>query len=173
MSKRKTGLTLVKKAALENRNRQVNSHMKLREQESKWEELENIYLTAANSIVTTLKSVSDLANFPGLNAYLDNPNEFNIALAGFNRDINMFTDKLVAIHNLHSHLTGNITGPDEVAKSYAIYGEYTTFFEEFKALTFQTVLSITESASSAMQKMQAIQRKNEENTITLPATVSE
>lgn len=173
MRKKKPSLTLVKKTALENRNKQVNNHMRSLQPESNWSELEHIYTTAAMGIVNTLRSVSDLANFPGLGKYLDNPVEFQIALSGFHRDMNMFTDKLLAIHNLHSSLSGNIVGPDEVAKSYAIYGEYTSFFEEFKSLTFQTVLSITEAASSAIQKMQAEEAKNKTPLVEVLPTVTE
>lgn len=157
MAKKKTSITALKKAALQNRNIQVNNTMRSKEPQSNWEELEHIYISAANGIVATLRSVHDLVNFPGIHAHLENPIEFKVALDGFNRDMNMFTDKLVAIRNLHNNLRGPITGPDEVAKSFAIYGEYTQFFEEFKALTFQTVLSITESASTAIQKLKSMQ----------------
>lgn len=148
---------MLKKTALENRNAQVNNLMRMKEPDTNWEELENIYLTAAHGIVSTMQPVLELANFPGMTHYLENPIEFKVALDGFNRDMNMFTDKLVAIHNLHAHLKGSIVGPDQVAKSFAIYGEYTQFFEEFKSLTFQTVLSITEAASTAIQKMKTAQ----------------
>ena len=146
---------MLKKTALDNRNAQVNNLMRMKEPETNWGELENIYLTAAHGIVSTMQPVLELANFPGMTNYLENPIEFKVALDGFNRDMNMFTDKLVAIHNLHAHLKGPVSGPDEVAKSFAIYGEYAQFFEEFKSLTFQTVLSITEAASTAIQKMKA------------------
>ena len=127
--------------------------------ETRWEELDGIYQEAAKGIVTTLSSTNDLINIPNLIDYVENPSEFKVAVNGFKRDIDNFTNRLIAIKKLHEGKHGVIKDENELANSYSIYGEYVQFFEEFKAVTFQTVLSITESAMAAINKMQQVQKE--------------
>jgi len=117
-----------------------------------WSELEDLYQKCATGIYETLSSVTELVNYPNLMNYVTNPSEFRVAVDGFKRDIDLFTNQLIAIHAMHSQRSGNITTEDELAAAFSIYGLYTEFFDNFKSLSFQTVLSITDMAMEAINR---------------------
>lgn len=117
-----------------------------------WAELEGIYQEAALGVYKTTTQIEELLAFPGLNEHLENKAEFDIVINGFKRDIYAFTDRLVKIHEKHQDRIGSIRGDDNMVKSLDIYGEYAQFFEEFKSVMFQTVLTITEAATYAIDK---------------------
>ena len=125
--------------------------------EQNWDELEDMYQTCAQALCGTLESVKDLVNNPAVIKNVPNPGEFKVAVDGLVQDVNTFTDHLVNIHSQHIGKTGKIMTNDEVATSFGIYGQYSEFFEKYKALTFQTVTSILEMSGEAIA---AEQEKN-------------
>lgn len=123
-----------------------------------WEELEALYNDCARGVYETFHATAELVNTPDLIKYIENPSEFRIMVEGFKRDIDNFTNELVKIHAMHKDRHGEVTSEADLAKAFNIYGLYSQFFDNFKALTFQTILAITDSATAAINKMKQEQQ---------------
>lgn len=123
--------------------------------EQNWEELEAIFQESARAIVTTAETIDQALRTPGIIENVPNVAETQLAVQGFKKDLETFTEKLVGIHDRHKDRAGQIDTQDDLALSIDIGEDYAEFALQFQAVTMPTVLTIMEHIGTAVTQSQA------------------
>ena len=123
--------------------------------EQDWNELEAIFQESAHAIVTTAESIDAALRTPGIIENMPNIAETQLAVQGFKKDLEVFTEKLLGIHNRHQDKQGAIATQDDLALSIDIGEDYAEFALQFQAVTMPTVLTIMEHIGTAVGNSQA------------------
>jgi hypothetical protein len=111
--------------------------------EQKWEELNDIYLSIANGIVSIADSINTSIIYLKQIQELCSK-ELIDTVNGVNRDINLFTNDLIKIKKRHEGFQGYIKDENELALCLSIYNDYVILNERFKAIIFHPMLTVTE-----------------------------
>jgi hypothetical protein len=119
-----------------------------------WEDLEELYTSAATGIIEMGNKINDVLRNPAL-AYAPDKAELNLAVKGFNQDIMALTNELVELHDRHKEKHGEITSGEELAEYLSTGEDYVGFNNKFTQLVPPLMLAITEQADVALQIMDA------------------
>ena len=146
--------------------------------EQYWEELEDIYQQSATTIVETGRSVNQLISVPGIQDQITNPAEVKIAIAGLQRDLELFATSLLRIQAKHIGKTGPIATSDDYVTSVNIFEEYLEWNTNFQSLITPTVFELMTQLETAYQKLSEIIKDAEapavdETTPSNPSTESQ
>lgn len=127
-----------------------------------WSDVEALYKDCSMAILSAMSELSVLVNDHSYVPYIENLQEFNVVVRGFQRDMEALATELAGIYELHKHKTGYVIKEDDVALNFKVYGQYMEFFERYKALTLPTVLSITDIVIAAKAKMEKANKTTQE-----------
>jgi hypothetical protein len=127
----------------------------LAEETLTWEEIEAMYQDCARALCEVLSTTLSMVQNPQITHNITRPTEFKVVIDGLVRDMDQFSRRLVAIHEQHKDRAGRITTEDEVQEAYSLYSKYAAFFDNFKALTFQSLITITDLVGEAITKLNA------------------
>lgn len=117
-----------------------------------WSDIDNIYEASAYSIAESAQSVKEALGKIGVGSYADHPQELVIAINGFNRDIQEFTTKLLAIKAKHAGKTGKVSDED-YRLSLEVADEYICFSADYQATVLPAIIVIMEQITSAYNNM--------------------
>lgn len=130
--------------------------------EQTWDEVNQFYTQCAQAILTTSAQVKELAEQKDLIPYMENINEFTVAVKGFFNDMGVFTDQLAAIYQLHKDKTGIIKDENDFVISQRVYNEYVAFFERFQSLVFPSILNMTDQILAAEGRRAKLNKEAEQ-----------
>lgn len=137
-----------------------------------WSEIDGIYEACATSVVGMATGVSQALDTIRPYQHMLPQNtlaELSILVKGFNNDIETFTRKLVGLKQLHEGKNGPVHDGDDLILCLGVFEQYVAFDTEFRALTFPTMLSITEHIGTLLQK---IKETNTESTPPVQTTAT-
>jgi hypothetical protein len=110
-----------------------------------WAAVENIYMEAAGGLAqitsAILSAVVKIRNEGNNNNATP---ELKIAITGLERDIKVFVEDLIAIHQTHSHRTGLITDDEDMQLSLKAVLEYNEFLQRLQVAVYIPLTVITE-----------------------------
>lgn len=132
------------------------------QQQSKqsWSDLDNMYQSVAEGICEIGYAVNEhIALAAGLD--IENPQELAVIVKGIQQDIEIFTEDLIKIRKRHEGKTGFITDEDELALCFSIFNDYQALYDRFSAITLNPLLTITETITDAVSKLQKATVKGE------------
>lgn len=118
-----------------------------------WHDVEEIYNTCGNNIISTAKTVNDILSIHGVKEMIPDKSEVAILVNGLNRDLMAFTERMVAIHEKHKNKKGVIKTADDYADSINILGEYNDLNTQFQAVVLPSVMTIMENVGQAAQRI--------------------
>ena len=78
-----------------------------------------------------------------------------ITVEGLKRDLQSYTEKLVALKQKHQGRAGQVVSSDEYSYCMSVGLEYMSMNEEIRALLFQPLTTLTEYANVALQQLNA------------------
>lgn len=136
-----------------------------------WSEIDGIYEACATSVVGMATGVDQALNTIRPYQQLLPQNtlaELGILVKGFNNDIETFTRKLVGLKQLHAGKSGPVQDGEDLILCLGVFEQYVAFDTEFRALTFPTMLSITEHIGTLMQKLKEISAEKTPEQATFP-----
>jgi hypothetical protein len=119
-----------------------------------WEDLESVYLACAKALVVFANEINGIVSNP---VFIDNfvkKDELEIIVTGTKRDIDIFADELMGLHNMHQGKMGKITDEQELVLSLNIFDDYVNFNNRFSAVSgpiMQRIMSIVTETSLEMQ----------------------
>ena len=117
-----------------------------------WSDIDKIYEAAAYSIAESAQSVQEALGKINVGGYADHPQELVIAINGFNRDIQDYAAKLLAIKNKHTGKTGIISDAD-YRLSLEVADEYMSFSMDYQSSVLPAIIVIMEQITSAYNNM--------------------
>jgi hypothetical protein len=117
-----------------------------------WSDIDKIYEAAAYSIAESAQSVKEALGKINVGGYADHPQELVIAINGFNRDIQEYANKLLAIKVKHQGKTGKIND-DDYRLSLEVADEYMCFSADYQASVLPAIIVIMEQITSAYNNM--------------------
>lgn len=117
-----------------------------------WSDIDNIYEAAAYSIAESAQSVKEALGRINVGSYADHPQELVIAINGFNRDIQDYATKLLAIRQKHMGKTG-IINDEDYRLSLSVADEYMCFSADYQASVLPAIIVIMEQITSAYNNM--------------------
>ena len=123
-----------------------------------WSEIDGIYEACATSVVGMATGVNQALDTIRPHQHLlpqSTLNELGILVKGFNNDIETFTRKLVGLKQLHAGKSGPVKDGEDLILCLGVFEQYVAFDTEFRALTFPTMLNITEHIGTLLQKLKA------------------
>lgn len=132
-----------------------------------WSEIDGIYEACATSVVGMATGVNQaLDTIRPYQSLLPQStlSELGILVKGFNNDIETFTRKLVGLKQLHAGKSGPVRDGEDLILCLGVFEQYVAFDTEFRALTFPTMLNITEHIGTLMQKLKASQTQEPQPT---------
>ena len=121
-----------------------------------WSEIDGIYEACATSVVGMASGVNQALDTIRPHQHLlpqSTLAELGILVRGFNNDIETFTRKLVGLKELHTGKSGPVQDGEDLILCLGVFEQYVAFDTEFRALTFPTMLSITEHIGTLLQKL--------------------
>lgn len=118
-----------------------------------WGEFDDLSNTCGTSLINTLQHINGLVGTEGLVDNIEFLNEATVLINGIKRDINIFTDELVAIKKRHEGRKGQICSDEDVMESISIGNDYITYDERFRSIVVPAVLSLTEMVANAAQRI--------------------
>lgn len=119
---------------------------------SAWSEVDDLYNEIAIGIYKVATEVNNSINLLKQLGGTDNK-QLIVEINGFNKDIESFTNELLAIKAKHEGKTGIIDpASDDFALCYEVYNDYYLLNERFKALVFNPMLSLTEEIMTISQR---------------------
>lgn len=134
-----------------------------------WSEIDGIYEACATSVVGMAAGVNEALNTIRPHQHLlpqATLTELSILVKGFNNDIETFTRKLTGLKELHAGKSGPVHDGEDLILCLGVFEQYVAFDTEFRALTFPTMLSITEHVGSVIQELNKL--KADEKTTDQP-----
>lgn len=126
-----------------------------KQEQQKWEDLEKIYKSCMDALITANNEVVALFKIPGVMENIENRQETVIALRGLNKDILFFAEELKMIHKYHEGKTGFIEDENELGTSLQIFEKYHQFQTTYQGVIIPTVISLSEAVGKAASAMQA------------------
>jgi hypothetical protein len=85
------------------------------------------------------------------------PAEFNAAVTKTNEDFMMFASKYNAIKERHKNRSGVVTDPDDMAEWFSVFEDYRAFFVHFEGVMHHSLITFTEFALEAQDRLAAQQ----------------
>lgn len=126
--------------------------------EQRWNEIDDLYQAMAQAIAdTAVQAEAVIGKF--VEAGVTGDAELNMTVVGLQRDLESFTDRLLGIKALHKDKAGVIANDEDFTLSMKIFDLYVGLTEQFRAVTMNTLLSLTEKYDDLCQKL----AKDEEN----------
>jgi hypothetical protein len=114
------------------------------EDKQTWEDLSNIYIALANSIVDLGGSINlaiqAVVGIEGLSI----PPELNLIIKTVSSDLNSFSKQLVSIKKQHEDRSGIVETDDDLALCLSLFQDYVSLQERMTAVTFNPMLEISE-----------------------------
>lgn len=98
---------------------------------SKWEDLDQIFVTQAEGIIRIAEAINDVSTYPEFKEYMEDKPEAYITLKGFTKDINTLTTDLAGIKALHNNRSGPIKSEQDLVDSLNIFDNYVNFQNRF------------------------------------------
>ena len=114
-----------------------------------WEELENIYVSVANGLLETAKSIALIVKNKDLVDNVPDKSKFNLSCNGFFRDSKLLAEELATIHKKHIDKSGEITNGDDLVNNLIIGSEYFDFISKYEGLIPPMAFYIGEQADAA------------------------
>lgn len=130
----------------------VRADIPIKEEEpkQKWDDVDNLYMELANSIVDIGSQVNETIR--AINAgSLNNVQDLTITINGINRDLLSFTEDLIKIRSLHADKTGFIVDENDHALCLAVFNDYVMLNDRFRAVIYPSTITMTEILFEAMQ----------------------
>lgn len=127
-----------------------------------WSEIDGIYEACATSVVSMASGINQSVQCVEPYQHLVDSSiitELNILVSGFKNDIETFTRKLLAIKSMHEGKSGLVNDGADLMLCLGVFEQYVAFDTEFKAITFPTMLSITERIGSVLGELNKLQAK--------------
>lgn len=124
-----------------------------------WSEVDDLYNQTAMSIYKVATEVNNSINLLKQLGGTDNK-ELIVQINGFNKDVESFTNEILAIKSKHEGKEGNIDPvSDDFALCYEVYNDYFLLNERFKALVFNPMLALTEEIMTVSQRIKQEQEQ--------------
>lgn len=117
-----------------------------------WSDLENIYQSIAESIVSVGLGIQQSIEI--VKRY-DIPQEQSYiqSILGAKRDLETFTQQMVNVKQRHVNKTGAVQSAEDLALCMDCFNEYVVIGDQFRAIMFPTLQDINEFTSVALSKM--------------------
>lgn len=132
-----------------------------------WDQVDAIYKSIAEYIMQIGNDVSaalDIIKRAGVHS-----NEIMVTITGVTKDLQTFTSELLHIKSLHDGKTGIVANGDDYALTLSVYTDYVNLFQRIRALTFDSMLTVTETLTEAVNKLKdAVENIEDAEVITEP-----
>lgn len=115
---------------------------------SNWDELNELYYSIADSLVQIGTQVLNVVRFCEQTGYARTAVEEQ-TISGLRKDLDEFSNRLLEIKASHSNRSGFVKDDDENAIFGDCYVGYNAFFERLQAVTFDSMLTLTEMQTNA------------------------
>ena len=118
-----------------------------------WDAIDGISHTVATMLVDVAMEINSTIRL--INSANVNNREVFITVEGLKRDLQSYTEKLVALKQKHQGRAGQVVSSDEYSYCMSVGLEYMSMNEEIRALLFQPLTTLTEYANVALQQLNA------------------
>lgn len=125
-----------------------------------WADLEDLYNSIRTSMRSIIVNVMEMITIPDMINYVKDPDTFNMAINTFKNDATSLINELTKIHEMHANKTGIVKNDDELSECIHIFGNYSIFNEKINGILLPTILSITDMAIEARDKMNLEKNQN-------------
>jgi hypothetical protein len=132
----------------------------------KWSDLEDMYTTSANMLVSANSEMANLYKLPGV---VDNvPDKTGTVdhLRGLSRDLKFFSEELVKIHDTHKDNSGIADTPEMTMFAIKTFEHYMNWQNQYQSVIMPTVEFLASQAGFATEALAKTIAETDPNVIT-------
>lgn len=134
-------------------------------QDQQWEEMDQFYQSIGQGLITVGQEVNSSVQLLRNLGITENA-EVAVTVNGLNRDLQQFTEDLLAIRKRHDGLVGKVKDGDELALCLSIFNDYVILNDRFRAVVFPAMLTMTEHVTEAVARARKASDLIDPNVIT-------
>lgn len=112
------------------------------EDKQTWEDIEEIYQTSAEGLVSIGKNVDEVVSSVEIPTTEEDTRKLTVLIKGLNRDLVSFANEMVEIHKLHENKKGPII-EDDFIESIDVYEKYVDLNVRISSIMGPTLVNIT------------------------------